>query len=66
MDVKTRQDLTPAKEEWDLVIELVEREHQELSAEIQQTDSHDYRAKIPQRLDLVDRPLKVLGPDKVA
>ncbi len=66
MDVKTRQQLTLAKEEWDLVIELVEREQKELHAELHQTDSRDYRAKISQRLDLVDRLLKVLRPNKVA
>jgi hypothetical protein len=66
MDVKTRQQLTLAKEEWDLLIELVEREQKELHAELHQTDSRDYRAKISQRLDLVDRLLKVLRPDKVA
>jgi hypothetical protein len=66
MDVKTTQQPTLAKEERDLVIELVEREQKELHAEIHQTDSRDYRAKISQRLDLVDRLLKVLAPDKVA
>jgi hypothetical protein len=66
MDVKTRQQLTLAKEEWDLLIELVEREQKELHAELHQTDSRDYRAKISQRLDLVDRLLKVLCPNKVA
>ena len=66
MDVKTTQQPTLGKEEWDLVIELVEREQKELHAEIHQTDSRDYRAKISQRLDLVDRLLKVLCPDKVA
>jgi hypothetical protein len=66
MDVKTTQQPTLSKEEWDLVIELVEREQKELHAEIHQTDSRDYRAKISQRLDLVDRLLKVLTPDKVA
>ncbi len=66
MDVKTRQQLTLAKEEWDLVIELVEREQKELHAELHQTDSRDYRAKISQRLDLVDWLLKVLRPNKVA
>lgn len=66
MDVKIRQQPTLAKEEWDLIIELVEREQKELHAEIHQTDSRDYRAKISQRLDLVDRLLKVLCPGKVA
>jgi hypothetical protein len=66
MDVKTRQQLTLAKEESDLLIELVEREQKELHAEIHQTDARDYRAKISQRLDLVDRLLKILCPDKVA
>ena len=66
MDVKTRQQLTLANHEWDLVIELVEREQKELHAEIHQTDSRDYRAKITQRLDLVDRLLKFLCPDRVA
>ena len=46
MDVQTRQQLTLAKEEWDLVIELVEREQKELHAELHQTDSPDERAKI--------------------
>jgi len=65
MDVKTRQQLILAKEEWDLVVELVEREQKELHAEIHQTDSRDYRTRISQRLDLVDRLLKVLCPDRV-
>jgi hypothetical protein len=66
MDVRIRQQPTLAKEEWDLVIELIERERRELHAEIHQTDSRDYRAKLSQRLDLVDRLLKVLCPDKIA
>jgi hypothetical protein len=66
MDVKTKQQPTLAKEERDLVIELVEREQKELHAEIHQTDSRDYRAKISQRLDQVDRLLKVLTPDNFA
>jgi hypothetical protein len=66
MDTKIRQQPTLAKEEWDLVVELVEREHKELHAEIHQTDSRDYRAKISQRLELVDRVLKALCPDKLA
>jgi hypothetical protein len=66
MDVKTTQQPILAKEEWDLVIELVEREQKELHGEIHQTDSRDYRAKISQRLDQVDRLRKVLTPDKVA
>jgi hypothetical protein len=65
MDVKVTQQPTLTKEEWDLVIELIEREEKELHAEIHQTDSRDYRAKISQRLDRVDRLLKVLCPDKV-
>jgi hypothetical protein len=65
MDVKVAQQPTLTKEEWDLVIELIEREQKELHAEIHQTDSRDYRAKISQRLDRVDRLLKVLCPDKV-
>ena len=44
--MKTRRRLTLVKEEWVLAIELVEREQKELHAEIHQTDSHDYRAKI--------------------
>jgi uncharacterized tellurite resistance protein B-like protein len=66
MDVKITQQPSLTKEQWDLVIELVEREQKELHAEIHQTDSHDYRAKLSQRLDLVDRLLKVVCPDKVA
>jgi hypothetical protein len=65
MDVKVAQQPTLTKEEWDLVIELIEREQKELHAEIHQTDSRDYRVKISQRLDRVDRLLKVLCPDKV-
>jgi hypothetical protein len=66
MNVKATQQPTLTKEEWDLVIDLIEREQKELRAELHQTDSRDYRAKISQRLDLVDRLLKVLCPDKVA
>ena len=58
MDLKTVPTL--ADDQWDLIIELVERERKELHAEIHQTDSHDYRAKLAQRLDLVDSLLKVL------
>lgn len=65
MDVKTRQQLTLAKDEWDLAIELVEREQKELHAEIHKTDSRDYRRRISQRLDLVDRLLNVLCLDRV-
>jgi hypothetical protein len=66
MDTKTTQQPTLSKEECGLLIELVQREQKELHAEIHQTDSRDYRAKISQRLDQVDRLLKVLTPDKVA
>jgi hypothetical protein len=66
MDVKTGQQPILAKEEWDLVIQLIEREQKELHAEIHRTDSHEYRAKLSQRLDVVDRLLKVLCPDKSA
>jgi hypothetical protein len=66
MDLKSKQQLAVAKEEWDLVVELVEREQKELHAEIRQTDSRAYRAKISQRLDRVERLLKALSPDKVA
>jgi hypothetical protein len=65
MNVKAEQQSTLTKEEWDLVIELLEREQKELHAEIHQTDSRDYRAKISHRLDRVDQLLKVLGPDKI-
>lgn len=65
MDVKVTQP-TLTKEEWALVIELIEREQKELHAEMRQTDSRAYRGKISQRLDRVDRLLKVLCPDKVA
>lgn len=65
MDVETRQQVTLAREEWDLVLELVERERSELHAEIHKTDAHEYRAKLSQRLDLVDRLLKDLSPGTV-
>jgi hypothetical protein len=66
MDVKVTQQPTLTKEEWDLVIELIEREQKALHAEVHHTDSHAYRAKISERLDRVDRLLKVLCADKVA
>ena len=66
MDVKISQQPTLAQEEWDLIIEIIEQEQKELHAEIHQTDSRDYRAKISQRLELVDRVLKALCPDKLA
>jgi hypothetical protein len=63
MDAEIRKQLTLAKDEWELVLELLEREHKELHAEIHQTDSRDYRAKLSQRLDLVDRLLKIFCPE---
>jgi len=66
MGVKTTEQATLSKEEWDVIIDLLEREEKGLRAEIHQTDSRDYRAKLSERLDLVDRLLKVLCPDKVA
>lgn len=66
MDVKSRQQLTLTKRERDLVIELVRREHKEVQAEMHQTDSRQYRAKISQRLGLVDGLLKVLCPNENA
>jgi hypothetical protein len=66
MDMKVTQQPTLTKEDCDLVIELVEREQKELRAEIHQTDSRAYRAKISQRLDRVDRVFNLLCPAKVA
>ena len=66
MDVETRKQLTLLKDEWELVLELLERERKELHAEIHQTDSRDYRAKLSQRLDLVDRLLKIFAWNRVA
>jgi hypothetical protein len=60
MDAETRKQLTLVKDEWNLVIELLERERKELHAEIHRTDSRDYRAKLSQRLDLVNQLLKML------
>lgn len=51
MDAETRKQLALAKDEWELVLELLERERKELHAEIHRTDSHDYRVKLSQRLD---------------
>jgi len=65
MDAETRKQLTLVKDEWELVLELLERERKELHAEIHQTDSRDYRAKLLQRLDLVDRLLKILDQIKL-
>ena len=65
MDAKTKEQPRLAEEEWNLVIELIQREQKELRGEIHQTDSHDYRVTLSQRLDLVERLLKVLCPDKV-
>jgi hypothetical protein len=63
MDAEIRKQLTLVKDEWELVLELLERERKELHAEIHQTDSRDYRAKLSQRLDLVDRLLKIFCPE---
>lgn len=65
MDVEAKQQLALVREEWDLVLELVVRERNELHAEIHKTDAHEYRAKLSQRLDLVDRLLKDLSPGTV-
>lgn len=48
------------------MIELVRREHKEVQAEMHQTDSRQYRAKISQRLGLLDGLLKVLCPNENA
>ena len=66
MDVKIRQQPTLSPEEWDLVIELLNREQKELRAEIHHTDSKNYRNKLSQRLELVNRLLNVLCPDKTS
>jgi hypothetical protein len=63
MDAEIRKQLTLVKDEWELVLELLERERKELHAEIHQTDSRDYRAKLSQSLDLVDRLLKIFCPE---
>jgi len=46
MGVKTTEQATLSKEEWDVIIDLLEREEKGLRAEIHQTDSRDYRAKL--------------------
>ena len=54
------------KDEWELVLELLERERKELHAEIHQTDSRDYRVTRSQRLDRVDRLLKIFAQNRIA
>ncbi|HWQ55906.1 MAG TPA: hypothetical protein VN442_19615 [Bryobacteraceae bacterium] len=44
-------------EEWALVIELLQREREELPAEIHHTRSSAYRDELHQRLDAISRLL---------
>jgi hypothetical protein len=47
-------------EEWQLIIDLLEREQKELPAEIHHTDSFDYRAHVSKRLESVNKLLETL------
>lgn len=42
------------KPEMDLIVELLQREHEELLKEIHHSEIHDYRDKLKDRLELVD------------
>ena len=46
--------------EMDLVVELLEREHEELLKEIHHSEIHDYRDKLKKRLELVDALIEKL------
>lgn len=62
MDSVNIQQLSLPRAELELLIDLIESERRELHGEIHRTDSHDYRAKLAQRLELVERTAETLGP----
>ncbi len=47
-------------DQWQLVVELLESEQKELPAEIHHTDSADYKAKLHERLKMVNQLLDTL------
>jgi len=56
--VKTQPVLT--EEEWDLMIELLDRKRSELLIEIRHTRTRDFRDQLRKRLDLVEQLLQRL------
>jgi len=51
---------TLSETEWNLVVELIERERTELPAEIHHTRTSSVRQALHERLDMVDRLLERL------
>lgn len=48
------EQLALSDHEWELVLDLLERERRELPTEIHHTDSHDYRHRLEERLEVVE------------
>jgi hypothetical protein len=58
MQATTEIKVTP--DEWDLMVELLEREGEDLPAEIHHTRSREYRTALHRRLDQVNSLLREL------
>ena len=52
--------------EWDLVVELLEREQKQLLVEIRHADRGTFRQQLRPRLDLVNQLLSRLEPSSAA
>ena len=61
MDTAVKAQPVLTEEEWDLVIELLERKRSELLIEIRHTRTRDFRDQLRKRLDLVEQLLQRLG-----
>jgi len=46
--------LVLSDEEWEIVLDLLERERRELPAEVRHTDNRAYRHRLEERLDTVE------------
>jgi len=60
MDTAVKAQPVLTEEEWDLVIELLERKRSELLIEIRHTRTRDFRDQLRKRLDLVEQLLQRL------
>ncbi len=47
-------------EEWQLIIDLLEKEQKELPAEIHHTDTTEYKERLLKRQEIVDKLLSAL------
>jgi len=63
MDIAEKPQPVLTEEEWDLVIELLERKRSELPIQIHHARARDFRDQLRKRLDLVDQLLQRLTPE---